>query len=173
MRLKQTIKSDLGEILKMEQDVSNVEFIIPYDLIEHQKVMNEKSEEHLSIFDENSRLVGFILLAELYSDNNSIEFKRIVVSDKGKGYGSKAIQLIQKKSFGEYNCNRLWLDVFEFNLKAIHVYEKLGFRKESIKSEYIKSHQGHKNLVIMSILRNEYQYSTGWPKSEHKHQKYI
>lgn len=141
----------------MEQDVSNVEFIIPYDLTEHQKVMNEKSEEHLSIFDENSRLIGFILLAGLHSDNNAIEFKRIVVSDKGKGYGSKAIHLIQKKCFGEYHCNRLWLDVFDFNLKAIHIYEKLGFRKESVKSVYIRSHQSHKNLVIMSMLRNGYQ----------------
>ncbi len=130
------------------------------ETIEETNTKPNISDQEFNV-EENSRLVGFILLAGLYSDNNSIEFKRIVVSDKGKGYGSKAIQLIKKKCFGEYNCNRLWLDVFEFNLMAIHIYEKHGFRKESIKSEYIKSHQGRKNLVILSMLRNEYQYSTG------------
>ncbi|WP_400079083.1 GNAT family N-acetyltransferase [Winogradskyella sp. R77965] len=159
MKLKHTTTNDLINILEIERNLENVEFIEPYNLERHQKVIQQKGEEHFSIFDEDSKLIGFVILAGLTNENKSIEFKRIVVSEKGKGFGSKTIELIKKKCFQDYNCNRLWLDVFDFNLRAIHVYESLGFIKEGVLRECIKTEQGFKNLIIMSILRKEYQLS--------------
>ena len=146
----------MPKILEMERNFENVEFIIPYSLDRHKKVIQEKDEEHLSIFDDNDRLVGFIILAGLANENKSIELKRIVVSEKSKGHGKQAIELIKKRCFQHYLCNRLWLDVFEFNQRAIHVYEKLNFHKEGILRECIKTRQGYKSLVLMSILKREY-----------------
>lgn len=144
----------------MERDFENAEFIEPYNLERHKKVIQEKDEEHLSIIDEDSKLIGFVILAGLTNENKSIEFKRIVISKKGKGYGTKAIELIKKKCFQDYNCNRLWLDVFDFNKRATHVYESLGFSKEGVLRECVKTNQGYKNLVIMSILKREYKVRT-------------
>ncbi|GAA4886791.1 hypothetical protein GCM10023311_07810 [Flaviramulus aquimarinus] len=160
MKLEHTSKSDLTKILEMERNFENVEFIAPYDLDRHKKVIQKKDEEHLSIFDENSRLIGFVILAGLTNINKSIEFKRIVVSEKSKGFGSKAIELIKEKCFQDYYCNRLWLDVFDFNQRAIYVYEKLGFHKEGVLRECIKKSNGYKNLVVMSILKREYDERT-------------
>jgi RimJ/RimL family protein N-acetyltransferase len=157
LKLEYTSKFDLIKILEIEKNFENIEFIEPYDKERHKKVIEEIDEEHLSIFDESSKLIGFVILAGLTNENKSIEFKRIVVSEKGKGYGSRVINLIKKKCFQYHKCNRLWLDVFEFNQRAIYVYEKLGFQKEGVLRESIKTSQGYKNLVVMSILKNEYK----------------
>lgn len=156
MKLKQTTKSDLIKILEIERNSENIDFITPYSLEEHKKVINRIDEEHLSVFDENSVLVGFVILTGITNNNKSIEFKRIVISKKNQGYGNKTIDLIKEKCFKEYNCNRLWLDVFEFNHKAINLYKKKGFYKEGVLRECIKTNQGYKNLLIMSILKSDF-----------------
>ena len=157
MKLKYTSKFDLTKILEIERNFENTEFISPYNEERHLKVIQDKDEEHLSVFNENSELIGFVILAGLNNESKSIEFKRIIIAEKNKGYGIQTINLIKKKCFQEYNCNRLWLDVFDFNQKAIYIYEKLGFIKEGILRECIKTDKGYKNLIIMSILRSEYR----------------
>lgn len=156
MKLELTIKSDLNKIQEIEMNLENLEFILPFTIERHKQVIHNEDEEHLSILDKNSELVGFVILAGITNKNRSIEFKRIVVSKKSKGYGSKAIELIKHRCFEKYNCNRLWLDVFEFNQRAIDVYEKLGFHKEGVLRECILTAQGFKSLVVMSLLKNEY-----------------
>ena len=42
---------------------------------------------------------------------------------QNKGYGQEIVKLLKEK----YGCNNLWVNAD--NERAIHVYEKLGFRK--------------------------------------------
>lgn len=79
MKIEHTLKSELTKILEMEKDFENQEFIEPYNLERHKEVIQKKDEEHLSIFDESSKWIGFIILAGLINENKSIEFKRIVI----------------------------------------------------------------------------------------------
>jgi RimJ/RimL family protein N-acetyltransferase len=51
---------------------------------------------------------------------------------------------------------RLWLDVKESNERARHVYESEGFLVEGILRECLKGEYGFESLVVMSILRDEY-----------------
>lgn len=51
------------------------------------------------------------------------------------GYGSEAIQLLLDYAFGTLGLHRIELDVFDFNPRARHVYEKLGFKHEGTKRE--------------------------------------
>ncbi|MFX0103703.1 MAG: GNAT family N-acetyltransferase, partial [Candidatus Hodarchaeota archaeon] len=43
-----------------------------------------------------------------------------------KGYGSDALRCVLKFCFNILNLNRVELGVYEFNTRAIHVYEKVG-----------------------------------------------
>ena len=55
----------------------------------------------------------------------------IFIGDKtfwGRGYGQEAMQLLLEYAFDLLNLNSVMLGVFEFNRRAIHAYEKLGFR---------------------------------------------
>jgi diamine N-acetyltransferase len=59
--------------------------------------------------------------------------------------------------FQELKAHRLWLDVFETNKRAQHVYERLGFRREGILREAIFRDGEFHTQVLMSILDREYE----------------
>ena len=44
----------------------------------------------------------------------------------GKGYGTETMQLILRYAFTELNLNRVTLNVFEYNERAVRSYEKAG-----------------------------------------------
>ncbi len=56
----------------------------------------------------------------------------IALSNKqywGKGLGTEAIQLLVQFGFNTLNLHRIYLTVFEDNLRAQRVYEKIGFTR--------------------------------------------
>lgn len=96
-------------------------------------------------------------MAGLAEANQSIEFRRIVITEKGRGYGREALRRVKSMAFGELKAHRLWLDVKEHNFRARHVYESEGFVVEGKLRECLKSEDGYESLVVMSILRDEYK----------------
>lgn len=100
--------------------------------------------------------VGYVILVGLEDADLSINIKRLVVTDKSKGYGKQALRLIKKFAFEELQAHRLWLDVKDFNLRARYVYETGGFIVEGILRECIKTGDKFESLVLMSILAHEY-----------------
>ncbi|HYE84589.1 MAG TPA: GNAT family protein [Clostridia bacterium] len=74
----------------------------------------------------------------------------------GKGYGTEAMMLLMDYLFDEVNLNKISLDVFSFNERAIRSYEKLGFKVEAIGREAVFRFGGYHDLYAMGILREEY-----------------
>jgi diamine N-acetyltransferase len=76
-----------------------------------------------------------------------------------KGYGTEALRLILQHGFSTLNLNRISLQVYETNPRAMRSYEKAGFVHEG------KLRQGHYqdgnyvDVFIMSVLRSEWQNS--------------
>lgn len=152
----ETKPSDLDVIIEMERNPENECYIVPYEFDEHHEIILNTDTRHISLFTHDDRLVGFIILAGLRSPNDSIELRRIVVSEKGQGYGKKALKELIKKCFQDYSCNRLWLDVFDYNERARMLYKKEGFIEEGLLRESCKRGEEYKNLVVMSLLKKDY-----------------
>lgn len=74
----------------------------------------------------------------------------------GKGYGTEAMQLILEYAFMELNLHRVSLDVFGYNPRAIHSYEKVGFRREGQLKDVLLREGNRWDLIYMGILREEY-----------------
>jgi diamine N-acetyltransferase len=106
---------------------------------------------------DDNKPIGYIILAGLEQAHQSIEFRRIVITDKGKGYGRKSLQLIKKMVFEVLSAHRLWLDAKEHNLRARHGYEAEGFTVEGVLRECLKTGDKFESLVILSMLKSEYQ----------------
>jgi diamine N-acetyltransferase len=68
------------------------------------------------------------LILVLDSDNRSVELRRIVVTEKGHGYGKRVVSMVDEICRKELGRIRVWLDVFETNERARHVYEECGYR---------------------------------------------
>jgi len=62
-----------------------------------------------------------------------------------------------KFGFEELNLNRICLSVIESNIKAIKLYEKVGFMQEGILREAQFKNNKFLNMVIMAILKSEYE----------------
>jgi len=130
---------------QLEQAPDTKQFVLPYSETEHARNILNSSFVYLRILDAGE-LVGFFILV-LDSEPNSVEFRRAVVSDKGKGVGQSAITAMEQFCRTQLQRTRVWLDVFEYNNRGRHIYEKLGYER------YGESdHEGRRLLLYQKRL---------------------
>ena len=70
--------------------------------------------------------VGFIDFRDMLNETQ-VELKRIVITERGKGYGKEAMYLSQRFAFEVLNRDRLYLGTKVNNARAIHLYNTTGF----------------------------------------------
>ena len=70
--------------------------------------------------------IGFIDFRDMLHDSQ-VELKRIVITDKNKGYGKESMYLSQKFAFEVLGRSRLYLFTKDANVRAQHVYHTTGF----------------------------------------------
>ena len=73
------------------------------------------------------------------------------------GYGTDAMRTACHVAFDVMNLNRVELTVYDWNPRAIRVYEKIGFRHEGILRQAIFKAGRWNDLCLMAILRGELQ----------------
>ena len=156
VRLRRTLEDDLDFVLNAEQSAENSPFVLLWSREQHLTALTSKDIAHLIIEISGGKRVGYIILAGLADKNKSVEFRRIVVTEKNKGYGREALRLIKQLAFEQLDAHRLWLDVKESNERARHLYESEGFLVEGLLRECLKSEYGFESLIVMSVLRDEY-----------------
>jgi RimJ/RimL family protein N-acetyltransferase len=74
----------------------------------------------------------------------------------GKGAGTEAARLMLEYGFNVLELHRIDLEVFTFNPRAIHVYEKLGFKREGVRREVLLLEGTYHDSIVMGLLRYEY-----------------
>ena len=127
IELKESNKENLNLFSDWENLDGIREFIFPYSIERHIEEFEKDEMIYLNI-NYNSKAVGFVLL-KLEDDEKSIEFRRIVVVERGKGIGQRVLNEIEKYCVSKLKRKRIWLDVFDFNERGIHIYEKQGYKK--------------------------------------------
>jgi RimJ/RimL family protein N-acetyltransferase len=104
------------------------------------------------------RFLGVCGLHRVDAINRSAELG-IAVQNKrywGKGLGTEAIRLLVDFGFNVINLHRIYLTVFEDNLQAQRVYEKIGFTKVGRQRECIIRFGKYFDLYLMDLLKEEY-----------------
>lgn len=115
------------------------------------------------VLKENDKLIGNLALHKI-----SISCRHaglgIVIGDKScwsKGYGTEALNLMLGYGFDQLNLHRIFLTVLSFNERAIHTYEKVGFRREGISRDHIYRNGEYHDLYYMGILEHEWREQNG------------
>lgn len=72
-----------------------------------------------------------------------------------RGLGFDVLNTLVRFGFEQMNLNRIYLRVFAGNERAIHLYEKAGFRHEGCWRQADFRHGCYHDLLWMSILREE------------------
>lgn len=117
-----------------------------------------KDQVVLAIDTSEGIHIGSIGFHEIRRKNKNATLG-ILIGDKNywnKGYGMEAMKLILDYGFQKLDLHRIELYVFSFNKRAIHVYEKLGFRHEGQKREFVFHNGKWHDEVLMGFLKNEY-----------------
>lgn len=155
--LRSTEVSDLEFVIDAEQKEENAMYIGQWSEEEHINSFSNEDILHLIIEDRETNVsVGYMIVVGVKSPNKEIELKRIVISEKGKGYGRETLRLVKELSFNDLKAHRLWLDVRVKNKKAQYIYKSEGFKEEGTLRECILYKGKYESIIIMSILENEY-----------------
>jgi len=153
--IEKTQATSLDSILEIEQ--ANAKFIGQSTKEQHEQIIDNPAKGHLTIRKkEDRKIIGYTILEGVQSKNKSLLIKRIAIAEKGKGYGRESLQGMKKYCFELLQFHRLWLDVFDYNSRAIHLYETEGFQREGVMRECVLQNGTYHNLIVLSLLEQEY-----------------
>ena len=167
-----------GKILKLRPlEIDDVDHILPY-------FNDEDVRQYLAVVFPINRMLERNFIESLYRDKENIvlgmEVSGTLIGAIGlhridwvnrsaelgiaifrkeywnKGYGTESIKLVQRYAFEYLNLNRIYLKVYEYNERAIHVYENCGFKVEGRLRKAKYSKRKYWDVLIMGILSEEY-----------------
>jgi RimJ/RimL family protein N-acetyltransferase len=110
--------------------------------------------------------IGTAGLFDLNGNDGNAEFG-ISLGEKSawnQGFGTDALRAICDFGFGELRLERIHLQVYAPNARAIRSYEKAGFVREGTLREAHYSEGRHHDIHLMSLLRSDWE-TNGQPKS--------
>lgn len=108
----------------------------------------------LGIIDHASGdLVGETVLFEWDEANRSCSFRTLIgASGRGRGLGTEATALTVRHGLQTMGLHRIALEVYDFNPRARHVYEKVGFVHEGTGREALRFDDGWVDVHYLAIL---------------------
>lgn len=105
--------------------------------------------------------IGFIVISELDKPNKKANFGMLIGEKHlwGKGYGTDALNTLINYLFNDMDLNRLGLEVFDYNIRAQKLYEKLGFVIEGRQRQGLYRNGKYSDVFFMGLLKEEYKYN--------------
>ncbi len=157
IRLRRASEEDIEYIYSTEHSEENIKYVIAGTADWHRKALQNSDMIHFIAEAEDGKNIGLVILAGLEDPDDCLELMRLIVDEKGKGYGRKLLKEIKRFAFEECKAHRLWLDVKDYNERAINLYKSEGFSIEGHHRECVKTGNIYESLYIMGILIQEYR----------------
>src|SRR5512146_545669 len=106
---------------------------------------------------EDDRPIGTIGLFDLDLVNGSAGLGLAIgdPGDRGRGHGTDMLEALLAFGFGNLRLARIWLDVYDFNPGARHVYERVGFVHEGTLRHGMFREDRFVDVLRMAILADE------------------
>ena len=125
------------DYLVMINDVENVERFIgsvhePFTAEKEIAWVHKKREEHATVFSmlekESGEFIGNIELMDAEGPVRELGIA-LTAAKQGRGFGTEAVRALTAYGLEKLGLERITLRAKPFNARAIHVYEKCGFRE--------------------------------------------
>ncbi len=141
-KLRKATASDIFFIRALEMDPANV-FVHCWDEDTHHAYMKNPQSHYLIAEGIQGTALGYAILFE--NEPGIVEWRRIIVARRDDGIGSAFMQAVIDR-FTDQGASMLWLDVYQENERARHVYSAMGF--EEVRTE-VPASDPDATLVIM------------------------
>ena len=167
-RLRELERRDLPEINRWRNDPELVEYLgSPFRFINmetdeawFENYLTHRYEQvRCAIVDEDDQILGLVSLVGISQIQQLASF-HIMIGNKeqqNKGIGTFAIREILKHAFMNMNLHRVELDVLADNLRARHLYEKMGFVLEGTKRKASFKDGDYRDVCMYAILKDDYK----------------
>ena len=155
VNIRLTDLKDLTAVLAAEQHPENAPYVLQWSRTRHRQAIDNPDEVHWSV-EVAGRWIGYVLLGGLQNPDKALNIRRVVIIEKGQGYGKQTLQHIQRYGFEHCQMHRLWLDVKSDNHRARALYRAVGFVEEGLLRDAMKTDAGFESLIVMSQLISEY-----------------
>jgi diamine N-acetyltransferase len=155
MLLRIATVTDIPAIVALEGNPIARQFVGQWSEDRHRATMTGGDARYY-VSEMGGSVDAYVILRGLSEDSRSIELKRIVVGVPERGLGRRILTEIMRIAFRELGTHRLFLDVFEDNARARHLYESLGFKYEGVMRESANRDGRWFDLHLMSMLESEY-----------------
>ena len=170
IRLRAAERTDIPKFVEWLNDVDVRQYLLIYFPMSQafeekwfeENVNRPPAEQVLviEIFTENGwKAIGNTSMMKISDIDRHAEIG-IFIGDKSewsKGYGRKALKLMLNYGFNTLNLNRIYLQVYENNLRGIRSYKAAGFVEEGRMRQAKFSSGKYMDIVLMSVLRDEWQ----------------
>ena len=112
---------------------------------------------HYAIADEDDEYLGTISLKDINLTDKKGEYAiSLRRKAQGRGIATEATREILRLAFEEYGLERVYLNVFSDNDRAIRLYERVGFVYEGAFRKHLFLRGEYRTLKWYGILKNEY-----------------
>jgi L-amino acid N-acyltransferase YncA len=156
-QLRSATEADLAALIALERAAEAQLYVGQWSEERHRETMRGSDARYLVMDDADGGLAAYAILRGLGEAGRAIELKRLVVGRPGRGLGRRILNEIQRIAFEEQGAHRLFLDVFDDNSRARHLYESVGFVLEgSMRDAASRDGEWH-DLLLMSLLEDEYR----------------
>jgi RimJ/RimL family protein N-acetyltransferase len=157
MILRLATSDDIPAILALERMPMAREFVGQWSEERHRATLAGGDACYYISEAEWSEVQAYAILRGIQETSRAIELKRIVVAVPERGLGRRILKELLRIAFRELGAHRLFLDVYEDNARARHLYESVGFQYEGVMREAAHRDDHWCNLRLMSILESEYR----------------
>jgi len=106
--------------------------------------------------NDNGAIVGEAVLNRLDQENLSCGFRLWISGATNRGLGTEAVRLSMRHAF-DVGLHRVELDVYDFNTRARHIYEKVGFVLEGTKREALRFDDAWVDCHVMGLLASQWR----------------
>ncbi|RME85450.1 MAG: N-acetyltransferase [Caldilineae bacterium] len=165
VRLRPIERADLPNYVRWFADPEVLRYFgnyLPLSLAQEERWYERQLDSGSINFavEYQGRHVGGAGFAHIDHRNQNAEVG-LVIGEKDlwdRGLGQDTLATLVDYGFAYLNLHRIYLRVFAENKRAIHAYEKVGFREEDRFREAEWRHGRWHDLCFMSILRREWEH---------------
>jgi diamine N-acetyltransferase len=156
MPFRPAVPADIPRIVALERTPEARNFVGQWSEERHFETMTGGDARYFVSESAAGDLDAYAILRGLAEASRSIELKRIVIATPEQGLGRAFLGELIRMAFEEFRAHRLFLDVYEDNARARHLYESLGFVYEGTLREAALRDGRFCNLRLMSLLDREF-----------------